>query len=1113
MLRSVVRLSVQFKLLIVALAAGIMIAGIAWLPHQPTAVLPEISPVVVQVQTEAPGLSGPEVEALVTTPLEKNLFEGIMGVTAVTSDSIPGLSAIYLHFSAGTDLYHARQLVQERLTQSFVLPNVSKPPVMLQPVSSTDNALVIGLSSRHLSLVDLSVLARWVIVPRLLGVAGVADVSTFGQADRQLQVLVDPTRLAASQVTLAQIIETAGDSQLVSPLSYLEGSTPGTGGFLEGSNQRINIRPVLPFGTPANLAQVPVAEDVKVRLGSVAEVVEGHQPLIGDGLVHGGPGLVLVIEKLPGASVPGVTSGIDQALASLRLRQSDVQVDDSLFRPASYVWSSLANLRLALIIAVLLAIAALLALLASLRLAFAGLAGMALATTSAALVLSWLGYTFNALVALGLLLAVAVVTDETVGALVSLRTTLRPGGSAKAVGVAVPDGPVDASAPTIPLRRIPLPSWPERAAETVRTACGELRGALGAATVAVIAAVSPLLFATGPTAAFLRPMAIAFALAVTAAMVVTLTITPALTAVMFAAGPGRREPWNAALARRLGAAYRRWLATALRVPRAALIGIAVLGLAGPAALALTHLNPPQLQDRNLVVQWTGAPGMSLPELDRIAAKLSQELAALPAVSDVGANLGRASSSEQIVDTNSGQIWVTLKPSASYGSSVAAVRGIASGTPGIAATVSSYQGDALAGVLGASGADRGTATGATAEAGADTSSATAAGAGLRVRIYGLDYGELATLARQVRAGLSRLSGVKNASFTVPAQQPTITVAVNLDLAAQYGVKPGDIRREVATLLSGLTAGNFFQDQKVFDVVVLGTPSVRSNLDTVSNLVLDTVNGGHVRLGALAKVSVQPDPVDIKHDATARYLDVTAQVTGTSTGAVIAAAAAVVRGIRFPLEYNASVSAGSTDGTSSRSAFLSYVVAALIGLLLLAQAALRSWRLALIVLAAVLLPVTAGAAVMFGSGQRGSLAAAAGLLAVLAVAVRQAIRVAAAIRHRQGSAAGDGATSGAGSGGGLSSEVVTGGVTAVGGAVLISAMVAILILLPFAVIGSVPGTELTRPAAVVALAGLVAATLVNLLLLPAACLWFGPKTAAGPLDMPGDPTDAGLTPGLA
>ena len=183
MLASLIHISIRFRYIVVALAAGMMIIGIAVLPGMHSDVLPETAPTVVEIQTNAPGLSAPEVESLVTVPLEKNLLEGVMGVTDVTSDSIPGLSQIDLHFAPGTGLYQARQLVQERLTSAFILPAVSAPPVMRQPVSSAGNVMLVGLTSRTLNLVGLSVLARWTIVPRLLGVAGVAEVATFGQFD------------------------------------------------------------------------------------------------------------------------------------------------------------------------------------------------------------------------------------------------------------------------------------------------------------------------------------------------------------------------------------------------------------------------------------------------------------------------------------------------------------------------------------------------------------------------------------------------------------------------------------------------------------------------------------------------------------------------------------------------------------------------------------------------------------------------------------------------------------------------------------------------------------------------------------------------------------------
>jgi Cu/Ag efflux pump CusA len=1054
MLRSLISASVRFRFLLIAVAAGIMALAVATVPGIHADVLPETAPVTARIQTEAPGLSAPEVESLVTVPLEKNLLEGVMGVTDVTSDSIPGLSQINLDFAPGTNLYQARQLVQERLTQAFVLPNVSKPPVLLQPVSSTGNVMLIGLTSRQLSQIDLSVLARWTIVPRLLGVSGVADVSTFGEADRQLQVLVDPARLAARHITLAQIIETAGNAQLVSPLSYLEGSTPGTGGFLEGPNQRITIEPVLPFGTPANLGQVPVTETAgpkPVPLGSVTDIVVGHQPLIGDALVRGQPGLVLVVQKLPSASVPAVTDGLNQVLAQLAPSLSGVHVDTTLFRPASYIDSALHNLSRALVAAAVLATLALLALLLNLRLAVVALTATAISLTAGTVLLYLLGYTFNALVTLGLLLALAVVAAESVGTAQRLASMRRA-------------EPKNGTRPS--------------GADLAVAACGELRGPLCAAALAVLAAAAPVALIPGLTGTFLRPMVLAFMLCVAASTLVALTVTPALAAVLLGRGRRREPSGRASLASR---AYQATLRGVQRAPRwlAAASCLATLGLAGvgaAAVLAVVHPGQPQFQDRNLVIRWTGAPGMSLPELDRLAARTSQQLTALPAVGDVAATVGRAVSSDQIVSTNSAQIWVTIKPGAAYDRAVGQVRAIADGMPGVAGTVSTYESDSMGGVLAA-----------------------APGA-LTVRLYGSDYGELARLGRQVEAVMARISGLGPARMQPPASQPTLNVAVDLTAATRNGVKPGDIRREAATLLSGLTVGNFFEQQKVFDVVVQGTAAVRSSLTSVSDLLLDTVNGDHARLGALARVSVAAEPADIAHDAMSPYVDVTARLTGRGLGSARAAVTAGLRGISFPLSYYAAVQAPSSAGPAGQAVFdwrlLSYVIAAVIGILLLAQAATGSWRLALLVLAVLPVPVAVGVLTMFRLGTQDSLAGLAGLLGVLAVAIHQAFRVTAAIRRAH-----------LADGGPLTPGLVAAAAAGAAGPVFTAAVVAAVALVPFIVAGQVAGNELPHAAAPVILAGLIAATLLNTLVLPTACLWFGPARAAQDLpDPPDAPTEA-------
>ena len=1054
MLTALIAASIRFRFLLAAVAAGLMIVGVARLPSMPVDVLPETSPVIVQLQTEAQGLSAEEVETLVTLPLEKELLEGIMGVVNVTSDSIPGLSSIVLHFAPGTNVYQARQLVQERLTSAFVLPNVSKPPVMVQPLSTTSNVMIVGLTSRTLSQIDLSVLARWTIVPRLLGVAGVAEVATFGQADRQLQVLVDPATLAADHISLTQVIAAAGNSQLVSPLSYLEGSTPGTGGFIEDQNQRLTIRPILPFGTPATLAQVPitgVAGKSQVLLGQIADIVQGNQPLIGDGLIGGQPGLVLVIEKLPGASVTAVTAGIDQALVQLRPAITGVHVTTSLFRPASYLTSAEGNMRLALIIVAVLALLALIALLLSIRLAVAALAAMAVSLITATLVLWAFGYGFNSLVLLGLLLALAVVVDDAVrcGSAVVARPSAghNPGGDQPA-----PDGdrPVDGRELT--------------AADRVFWSVREQAGPYATASVAALVAAVPIFVAAGVTANFLRPMVVAFGIAVIVSMIVALTVTPALVALVMSWS--RRKLRGEGPARRFGAWQAGLLRGVLRVPAAVL---AVLGAAGLAALAWTlpQLHParPAFQDRNLVVDWNGPPGMSLPELDRISVLAGNELLALPGVQNVAATLGRAVYSSQLYNTYSGDLWVTMKPRANYAQTMASIRAIVTQTPGMQGSVSTYEDDAMAGVL--SGPPH-TVT---------------------VRVYGPDLSVLTGLAAQVRSVMARVPGLSQPRAQLPVEQPTVNIEVNLAKAIAEGLSPGDVRREAGTLLSGLTVGNFFQQQKVFDVVVWAQSSVRSSLTSIRNMLIDNGDGGQIPLGDVATVSISAEPVDIQHQDMSPFLDVTATING-SAQATSARLTGRLRAVSFPIEYHALVTGTGTGtetaGATSRGMLAVYALAALVGMVLLVQAATGSWRLTAIVLVAVAAPVAAAAAVALAVGST-SLGAAAGILGVLALALRQATGVASRIRRRH-----------AADGGELSQALLLAGATESAPPVLTSALVTTALLVPFIALGNVPGNEIVRPAAIVILCGLLAATAVDLLLLPAACLKAGPTGAVPTAD---------------
>ena len=427
MLRSIINASLRFRLLVVAIAAGIIGVGITQLNDAPVDVLPEFTPPYAEVQTEALGLSAQEVEQLITVPLEADLLNGVQGVDVIRSESVPSLSSITMVFEPGTDIYRARQLIEERLTQAHALPNVSAPPTLLQPLSSSSRVMMIGMSSKDISPIDKSVIARWTVQPRLMGVPGVANVAVWGMRDQQLQVQVDPERLRDRDVTLSQVISTSGNAQVVSPLSFLEGSTPGSGGFIETPQQRLQVRNVLEkIADPKELGKVPVeGTGGKLRLSDVSDIKVDHQPLIGDAVVNDADGLLLVVEKFPGANTAEVTEGVEDALEKLSPGLRGMEVDTSVFRPATFIEDAVDNIALTVTIAAVLAALMLAAFLFHWRTVLVALVTIPVSLVAAAVVLDLLGESLNAISFAGLAIGLAVVVGDAVAGAENVSRRLR----------------------------------------------------------------------------------------------------------------------------------------------------------------------------------------------------------------------------------------------------------------------------------------------------------------------------------------------------------------------------------------------------------------------------------------------------------------------------------------------------------------------------------------------------------------------------------------------------------------------------------------------------------------------------------------------------------------
>ncbi len=1024
MLNWIIESSLRNRFLVIAVSALMIVSAVTQLRNLPVNVLPEFSPPYVEVQTEALGLSATEVEQLITVPLEADLLNGVAWLKTIRSESIPGLSSIVLIFEPGTNVLRARQMVQERLTLAHGLPNVSKAPAMLQPLSSTSRVMNIGLTAKEISHIDMSVLARWTIRPRLMGVPGVANVSIWGQRKRQIQVQVDPKHLKQKGVSLHQVIKTAGDAMWVSPLTFLESSTPGTGGWIDTPNQRLGVRHLLPITTPEQLAKVSVVGSSMV-LSDVAKVVENHQPLIGDAVVADGPGLMLIIEKFPWANTLEVTQGVEKALNSMRPGLSGMEIDSTLFRPATFVETSIANLSWALFIGVILAIVVLYAFFYNWRVSLISLASIATSLSAAALVLYFRGTAIDAMVFAGLVVALAAIIDDAIVDVVHIVQRLgnnRSGDADKSV------------------------------AKIIVEASHQIRGVMLYATLIALLAVVPLFFVESVSGAFLRPLAISYGLALLASMLVASTVTPTLSWLLLSDKPLEHQGLLAWLGR-VSVPVVSWPVRNRPLAYVAagiflVAGIVVWPQLGQQALL------PSFKESDLLIEWEGGPGTSRSAMNRIVQRASQELRAIPGVRNVSAHVGRAVMSDEVVGVNSSELWVSVETGANYDRTVSQVQQVVDGYPGFSQDVLTYTKKRIREAV--TGEDE----------------------AIIVRVYGQDWKTLQSKAEEVKKSLEGISGVVDARIERQIEEPTLEIKPDLTKAERHGIKPGDIRRSAAVLLSGIEVGSLFEEQKVFDVVVWGTPETRHSTTSVRELVIDTPRGEHVRLQDVADVRIAATPIVIKREGVARRIDVTANVRGRDLGSVASDVDRAIKTMQFPLEHHAEVLGEYAERQSALRRVTSFAVAAAIGVFLLMQAAFSSWRLAAVVTLSLPVAISGGVLAAFIGGGTISIGSLAGLLAVFVIATRSSIGL---VKHFQNLEFHEGQAFGP--------ELVQRGLTERIGPILMTALITALVLAPLVLFGNIAGLEIVNPMAIVILGGLVTSTLVNLWILPALYLQFG------------------------
>jgi CzcA family heavy metal efflux pump len=1037
-MRSVISASLRFRYLVVAVAAGMMILGITSFPKMHVDVFPEFAPPRVLIQTACVGLSTSDVEQLVTVPLE-TAMNGIQGLDDMRSKSVPQLSSIELLFKPGTDLLRARQLVQERVaTVSPSLPTWAAPPVMLAPVSATGRAMQIGMTSRNHSLIEMSMTAYWTIRARLLRVPGVANVAIWNERLQLMTVQAQPSRMQARGVSLGQVMQTTADAVDSGLLKFSTGAVIGTGGTIETPNQRIGVRNVLPIVTPADLAKVPVsnAPSGPVRLGDVAVVAETHQPLIGDAIIDGRPGLLLVVEKLPWANSLQMTAGVERAIRELQPGLPGIKFDTKVFQQADFVKLAIANLTQALVLGFILVVLILALFLFEWRVALISLLTIPLSLVATMLVLYWRGATINTMTLAGLVIALGAVVDDAI---------------------------IDVENITRRLREERLRGGGRPAAAVILSACLEVRSPIVYATLIIVAASIPVFLLVGLTGAFFRPLALSYTLAIAASMVVALTVTPALALLLLRGA--RIERRKSPLVTWLQRVYTAGLSRIIVRPVAAYATFAVITILGVAVYPqLGQSLFPGFKERDFLIHWVSPPGTSAAEMERSTTRISRELLAIPGVQSAGAHIGQALLGEEVAGVNLGEIWVSLSPRADYTATLDKIKSVANGYPGLFREVQTYLDERISEVL------------------------TGGKEPIVVRTYGEDLKILRAKSDQILRLVSSVPGVVDAHRDISSDVPQAEVTVNLTKAERYGLKPGDVRRDAATLVAGEEVGDIFRAGKAYDTVVWSPPQTRHSFSDIENLPIDLPSGGHIRLGQVATVALRPNPNAIDRQGDSRYLDVGAAVAGRDLGSVVSDIKDKLAAVRLDRGYHVELLGEYKERQTAQSRLLLSAIIAGVLILLLLQASFRRWRLAVLTFLTLPMALVGGVLAAWLTGGIISLGSLVGFFTVFGIAARNGILLINHCQHLE-----------------EREEMEFGPALVLRGArerlspILMTSLATGLALVPLVVLGSRPGHEIEHPLAVVILGGLFTSTLLNLLVVPSLYLRFGHSrsNAAAPL----------------
>jgi CzcA family heavy metal efflux pump len=1014
MLERLIGWSLDNRLAVFALALLALGWGALSSRSAPVDVFPDLTAPTVTVMVEAPGLATEEVERQVTVPIEAAVA-GADGVRRVRSQSVPGFALVWVEFDWGRDIYLARQAVTERLGQVGALPE-GVPPPQLGPISSIMGEIMyVGLrATAPATAMEAREIAEWVVTPQLLALPGIAQVVSLGGEVRQYQVLVQPERLRALGVDLAQV-----------QAAVAAANRNASGGLVERGGRDYLVRFLGRTDRLEDIREAVVAmrEGVPVRVRHVASVAMGAALPVGDGGVNGEPGVVLAIAKQPHADTLALTDDIGERLAELGARlPPGIELAPDLFRQADFIRLAVDNVGKALRDGAIFVTVVLFVFLLNVRTTVISLLAIPISLAAALVGLSALGIGINTMTLGGMTIAVGALVDDAIIFVESIYRRLKENSAAAA---------------------------PQPARDVVARACSEVRQPVFFSTLIIMLVFLPLFFLGGVEGRLLQPLGIAYLIAVAASLLVALTVTPALSHVLLARSRAANEPQQARPVLMLRAAYRPLLAWSIAHARwiAALSLLLVL----LTLLAVTQLGRsflPEFNEGSLTIEMATPAGTALSESARLARAVEIDLMTLPEVLAVARRTGRAEKAEHTAPPHVSEIDVRLGPlPQGKAAFLAELRELLAQHPGIAFNIGQPISHRIDHML------------------------TGVRANLAIKIFGPSLAELRRLGDEIEQALQNVDGLVDVAAEPQAEVPQWRLRPDRDALARYGVTVGMLAEQVETAWRGAVVSDVLEGNRRFELVVRLPDDSRGELERLGGLTLVTPSGHTVALGELIMQDRELGAGAVQRENGERRLAVSANVAGRDLrSAVTDARAEIAARVALPPGYRVEFGGQFEAEAQATNTLLVIGMGVLLGILLLLWLALRSLLLALLVMINVPLALVGGVIAVIGMGGTLTIAALVGFITLFGIAVRSGLLLIGRYQTLQDE-------------GFAIDEVIMEGSLERLTPILMTALTAALALIPLALGLGEPGTEIQAPMAWVILGGLISATALNMIVVPA------------------------------